>query len=43
MTVSKESEIRVLYFGEHLRVGTIATQLGVHHEVVERVLGFLET
>jgi transposase len=44
MTVSKEveSEIRVLYFGEHLRVGTIASQLGVHHEVVERVLGLLE-
>ena len=44
MTVSKEveSEIRVLHFGEHLPVGTIASQLGVHHEVVERVLGMLE-
>lgn len=44
MTVSKEveSEIRVLHFGEHLPVGTIASQLGVHHEVVERVLGMQE-
>ena len=44
MTVSQEveSEIRVLHFGEHLPVGTIAAQLGVHHEVVERVLGLQE-
>jgi len=45
MTISKEveSEIRVLHFGEHLPVGTIAAQLGVHHEVVERVLVRLES
>lgn len=44
MTVSLEveSEIRVLHFGDHLPVGTIAAQLGVHHEVVERVLGLQE-
>jgi transposase len=37
-----EAEIRVMYFGEHLPVGTIASQLGVHHEVIERVVGLLE-
>jgi transposase len=37
-----EAEIRRLYYAEHFRVGTIATQLGVHHDVVRRVLGFLE-
>jgi transposase len=44
MTVPREveSEIRVLYFGEHLPVGTIAAQLSVHVEVVRRVLGLLE-
>jgi len=43
MTVSREveSEIRVLYFGEHLPVGTIASQVGVHEEVVRRVVGLL--
>lgn len=44
MTIAQEmeSEIRVMHFGEHLPVGTIASQLGVHHEVIERVLGLLE-
>ena len=44
MTVSREveSEIRVLYFGEHLPVGTVAAQLGVHEDVVRRVVGLLE-
>jgi transposase len=43
MTVPREveSEIRVLYFGEHLPVGTIAAQLGVHVDVVRRVAGLL--
>lgn len=43
MTVPREveSEIRVLYFGEHLPVGTIAAQLGVHADVVRRVAGLL--
>jgi transposase len=36
---TKEAEIRRLHLAEHWKVGTIATQLGVHHEVVERVLG----
>lgn len=41
MTVSIETaaEIRRLYFGEHWKRGTIAAQLGVHHDVVVRVLG----
>jgi transposase len=43
MTVSPEvdSEIRVLHFGEHLPVGTIASNLTVHEDVVKRVLGLL--
>jgi len=41
MTVDRaiEAEIRRLYFAEHWRRGTIATQLGIHPDVVERVLG----
>jgi transposase len=41
MTVGKEmtAEIRRLYFAEHWKRGTIATQLGVHPDVVVRVLG----
>ncbi|HJW74114.1 MAG TPA: IS21 family transposase [Thermoleophilia bacterium] len=41
MTVSLEvaAEIRRLYFAEHWKRGTIATQLGVHFDVVKRVLG----
>jgi transposase len=35
----KEAEIRRLYFAEHWKVGTLAAQLGLHYEVVERVLG----
>jgi transposase len=33
------AEIVRLYFVEHWRVGTIATQLGIHPDVVRRVLG----
>ena len=41
MTVSPAvaAEIRRLYFAEHWKRGTIATQLGVHSDVVVRVLG----
>ena len=41
MTVPQEteSEIRTLFFGEHWVVGTIASQVGVHPDVVRRVLG----
>ncbi len=44
MTVSceVEVEIRRLYYAEHWKVGTIASQLSVHGEVVRRVLGLLE-
>jgi transposase len=35
----REAEILRLYHAEKWRVGTIATQLGIHHTTVERVLG----
>ena len=40
MTVSPETEgkIRRAHFVDHWPIGTIATQLGVHHDVVRRVL-----
>ena len=43
MTVSPEMEVKIrrLFFGEHWRRGTIATQLGVHVDVVNRVVGQL--
>ncbi|MCC7542758.1 MAG: IS21 family transposase [Deltaproteobacteria bacterium] len=43
MTASAElaTEIRRLFFAEHWKRGTIATQLGTHPDVVERVLGHL--
>src|SRR5947209_6077703 len=44
MTASKETEteIRRLYFAEHWKVGTIATQLVCHADVARRVLGLLQ-
>jgi DNA replication protein DnaC len=30
------AEIRRLFFGEHWKVGTIAAQLGLHHETVRQ-------
>ena len=37
------ARIRRLHFAEHWKVGTIATQLGVHHETVGRArLGQVE-
>jgi transposase len=43
MTVSSEieAEIARLAHAEHWKVGTIAAQLGVHEDVVNRVLGLL--
>jgi transposase len=35
---ANEAEVRRLYFAEHWKVGTISTQLGLHHDIVERVL-----
>lgn len=32
------ARIRRLYFAEHWKVGTIATELGVHHETVEHAI-----
>jgi len=41
MTIDRQTEleIRRLYFAEHWKRGTIAAQLGVHHDVVERAIG----
>ena len=41
MTISAEleAEIRRLYFAEHWKKGTIAAQLNIHRDVVERVVG----
>jgi len=36
-----EAEIRRLFFAEHWKVGTLAQQLDVHHDVVRRVVGAL--
>jgi transposase len=38
-TPEQEAEILRLYFAEHWRVGTIEAQLGVHRDVIRRVLG----
>jgi transposase len=45
MTVAPEveAEISRLFHAEHWKVGTIASQLGVHEDVVRRVLGLLRT
>lgn len=44
MTVAAEveAEIARLYHAEHWKVGTIAAQMGVHEDVVRRVLGLLK-
>jgi transposase len=41
MTVSirTEAEVRRLYFAEHWKRGTIASQLGIHPDTVVRILG----
>jgi len=38
ITPAQHAEIRRLYYGEHWRVGTIATQLGVHHDTVRAAI-----
>jgi transposase len=45
MTVPKETEVNIvrLHYGEHWPVGTIAAQVGVHPDVVKRVLGHKQT
>jgi transposase len=42
VSTEQEVEIRRLYYAEHWKVGTIASQLSVHADVVRRVLGLLE-
>lgn len=41
MTVERQTEIEIrrLFFAEHWKRGTIASQLGVHSDVVDRVIG----
>jgi transposase len=41
MTIDRQTEIEIrrLYFAEHWKRGTIAAQLGVHSDVVDRVIG----
>jgi transposase len=39
IALTTDAEIRRLYFAEHWKRGTIVAQLGVHQDVVERVLG----
>jgi len=39
--LERDAEIRRLFFAEHWKKGTISTQLGVHHDVVERAIGSL--
>lgn len=34
ISAAQRAEVRRLFFGEHCKVGTIAAQLGVHHETV---------
>ena len=38
ITPAQRAEIRRLYFGEHWKVDTIATALGVHHQTVRRAI-----
>jgi transposase len=38
ITPEQHAEIRRLYFGEHWKVGTIATTLGVHHDTVRAAI-----
>ncbi len=41
VTPEQETEIRRLHVAEHWKVGTIARQLRIHHDVVRRALGLL--
>jgi len=43
VSLETEAEIRRLFFAEHWKRGTIAAQLGVHPDVVVRVIGSLGT
>ncbi len=42
VTAAVEAEIRRLHYAEHWKVGTIAAELGIHHDVVRRVIGILD-
>lgn len=34
----RAAEIRRLFYAEHWRIGTIASQLGIHHDAIDRIL-----
>src|SRR5258706_6034951 len=36
--IDLRSKIRRMYYAEHWKIGTVATQLGVHHDTVRRAL-----
>jgi transposase len=38
ITPEQHAEIRRLYYGEHWKIGTIATALGVHHDTVRAAI-----
>lgn len=38
ITAELRADIRRKFFGEHWKVGTIASTLGVHHETVARAI-----
>jgi len=38
ISADRRAEIRRLYFAEHWRIGTIAAELGIHHDTVRQVL-----
>jgi len=38
ITPEQHAEMRRLYYGEHWKVGTIATALGVHHDTVRAAI-----
>lgn len=40
LTPEIEAEVTRLYYAEHWKVGTLASQLGLHPDAVRRILGF---
>ncbi len=40
ISLEVRSKIRRLYFGEHWKVGTIASELGVHHDAVKNAIEY---
>jgi IS30 family transposase len=38
ISAEQRARIRRLFFGEHWKVGTIAAELGVHHDTVQNAI-----